>query len=200
MLGDRLHKLSYEHNGVVLLTGVDKPRIGYNPKNKKFGVWFDDTSGVWGNYDRESYGGFFPRTEHFYYTRDMVDIWIKQCQILKSYCQRLIDNNTIFDHDTDLYYHTPRGNIVFNVHDIYFKLAIYSTWSENIFQAKKQSSFFFPEHNNWFFKSEHVSSRACDYHYGQLIDFIDGIKPEYIRYKNDIPMKFRELSTNILVV
>ncbi len=185
-----------QQKNAVLITGVDKPRIGMNPQNKKCGVWFDDFSGVFGNNKSKNLGGFLPNVEHFYYTRKMPNIWLKQSHLFKNAILSLFsqsDRPQIWDRIARL---TPRGNFAFNVHHNFFKTILYKKWNPEIFQAGKPSNFFFSEQNSWFFDTDLVSDKAKEFHTKQINEFIFGISDKYIvRDKNNRPLKFVDLRT-----
>jgi len=197
LIGQMMQKLSDKKNA-VLVTGVDKPRIGYSPRFKKFGTYFDDITLVWGNHTDDVFEGFKPKTEHFYYSTDFSDIWLKQIHILKRSIEPLTSNYDNYKHL--LIATMPNGDQIFNVHDIFFKKILYKQWSEFIFQAGKPSGYFFQEHSNWFFKTDLVSQRVKEYHKGQVLEFIHGVDPKLIVWDNDKPLKFVEMHSQILVI
>lgn len=195
MLADHLRKINESNKDAILLTGVDKPRIVFNPRSKKYSVWFDDFSGLWGNYSLEAHQGFIPKTEHFYYTVNMPHLWLKQCKVIKRTLETMFPSA---EFPKNIYSLSARKNYIFNVHNMFFKKILYKDWSENIFQAKKQTSFFFPEHNNWFFKTDFVEKRAKDYHLGQLFEFISNINSQFVVYGNDgLPKRFVDCTSTI---
>jgi hypothetical protein len=188
-----------EKGRAALITGVDKPRMGYSPVSNQFGVWFDDISGVWGNHAEEAFNGFKPTTEHFYYTPNMTDIWQKQCHIMRKTMEPIItETPEVYNNLRTV---SPRGNHVFKVHHIFFKKMLYKDWSENIFQAEKPQSLFFQEHSNWFFKTKLTDDKTKDFHYGQVLDFISGVDPKFIKYdEKNKPMMFVELGTRVIAI
>jgi|688.fasta_scaffold03268_15 hypothetical protein len=199
MIAKRMRELCEKHNA-VLITGVDKPRIGYNPKSKKFGVWFDDVSGVWGNHTLDSFQGFIPQTEHFYYSIDCPELWMKQIFILRRILHG-IENNDVEKPATRLHYITKRGNHVYYMHSNFFKKILYKNWDTKIFQAGKPTGYFFQEHSDWFFKTNLTDQRTKDYHYGQVIEMIHGISNKYIkRDSTGKPLKFHEMMTRIITL
>jgi hypothetical protein len=199
LIASRMRDLSEKHNA-VLITGVDKPRIGYSPGTKKFGVWFDDVSGVWGNHTIDSFQGFIPCTEHFYYSIDCPELWQKQIFILQKILHS-IENNDIEKPSARLHYVTQRGNHVYYMHSNFFKKILYKNWNTKIFQAGKPTGYFFQEHSDWFFKTNLTDQRAKDYHYGQVMEMIHGISDKYIkRDSNGKPLKFHEMMTKIITI
>lgn len=185
----------------VLLTGVDKPRMGYNPISKKFGVWFEDISGVWGNHAKEALGGYKPTTEHFYYTIDMPELWQKQCYIMRQVMEPIVRTRPEFYNEIHSKSLRGTGNEVFKVHHMFFKKLLYKDWTEDIFQAGKPQSLFFQEHSNWFFKTNLTDQRTKQFHYGQLIEFIHGIDPKFITYDAyGKPLMFNPMQTKIIPI
>jgi len=190
-----------EKGKTVLLTGVDKPRMGYNPSNKKFGVWFDDITLVWGNHVRDAHNGFKPTTEHFYYSIDMPELWQKQCHIMRRTLEPIVTNDHRPEFYNNIHFRTPKGHEVFKVHNMFFKKILYKDWTQDIFQAEKPSGYFFQEHSNWFFKTNLTDQRTKDFHYGQVMEFISGIDPRFIVYdKSGKPLKFIEMSTQVISI
>jgi hypothetical protein len=193
LIGELLRKYN-DKGSTALLTGCDKPRMAFYPGNKKFYVYFDDVTTVWGNYNSAAFAGFKPKTEHFYYTVDMPELWQKQCFILKRIMEPICNREIKCDFYDKITVKTPSGADAFLVHDIFFKKILYEQWSEFIFQAEKPSGYFFQEHSNWFFKSPLVSQKERDFHYGQVMEMIHGINPKFINYDSTgKPLKFIEM-------
>jgi hypothetical protein len=190
-----------ERGKTVLLTGVDKPRMGYNPANNKFGVWFDDITLVWGNHVKEAHSGFKPTTEHFYYSTEMPELWQKQCHIMRRAMEPIVTASERPDFYKNIHYKSPRGNEVFYVHHMFFKKLLYKDWTEDIFQAEKPSGYFFQEHSDWFFKTNLTDQRTKDFHYGQVMEFVSGIDPRFITYdKHGKPLKFNEMQSKVIAI
>lgn len=200
MIAGRMKDLNDKHDA-VLITGVDKPRFGYSLKLNKFATYFDDVTGVWGNHSIDAHDKFIPRTEHFYYTLDMPEIWIKQCLLFQTTLKPIVDRYDATK--LDWYKKFTRidgdGNHLYNVHDIFFKKLLYNdTWSEKIFQADKPSGYFFQEHSNWFFKTSLTSDKVKSYHHGQVINYLSDIDKKYIVYnQNNLPLKFVEMRSKV---
>jgi len=190
-----------EKGKTVLLTGVDKPRMGYNPNNKKFGVWFDDITLVWGNHTNDAHGGFKPTTEHFYYSMEMPELWQKQCHLMRRTLEPIATESERPDFYKDIHFKSQAGNEVFYVHNMFFKKLLYKDWTEDIFQAGKPSGYFFQEHSDWFFKTELTDQRTKDFHHGQVMEFISGIDPRFITYdKTGKPLKFNEMHSKVITI
>ena len=199
MIGQRLRELSEKKQKVCFLIGVDKPRMGFNPNSRKFGIYFDDVSTCWGHYTDESLGGFQPSTEYFYYTIDMPAILQKQAHQIKNIMKTIFDEdqNLFVNQGNDLYYMSKKGNFVFNVHHNFFKKILYPNWDTAIFQAKKPTSFFFQESAFWFTNTKLTDQRSKDYHKGQVLESCHGISDNYIVYNSQrLPLKFLDFSTS----
>jgi hypothetical protein len=201
LIAQKVREYSERGGKAVLLTGVDKPRMGFNPANKKFGVWFDDITLVWGNHVNEAHSGYKPATEHFYYSLDMPEIWQKQCHIMRRTMEPIVNLDERPDFYNDIHYKSYRGNEVFYVHNMFFKKILYKDWTEDIFQAEKPSGYFFQEHSDWFFKTNLTDQRTKDFHYGQVMEFVSGIDPRFIVYDDTgKPLKFTEMQTKVITI
>lgn len=196
LIGQKVREYA-ERGKAVYLTGVDKPKIGYNPNNKKFGTYFEDISLVLGNWTDEAFNGYKPFVEHFYYTTKMPSILKKQLCILKRVLEPMLNSDEPSMIIKRLAKISENKNFYFYMHDIFFKKLLYSTWSEDFFQADKPSGFFFQEHSNWYLKGDLTDKRAKDYHYGQVMEFLHGIDPCLINYNAaGLPLKFKSFSTS----
>lgn len=198
MIAEKMREYS-DKGRAVLVTGVDKPRMGYSPANKRFGVWFDDISTVWGNNAEEAFGGFKPTTEHFYYSIDMPELWQKQCHLMRRTMEPIVNERPAMYND--LHFKSPKGNgnEIFSVHHMFFKQLLYKDWTEDIFQAGKPTSLFFQEHSNWFLQTGLTDQRTKEFHYGQLMEFISGVDSKFIlRDDNGRPLKFYDMQTQII--
>jgi len=190
-----------EKGKTVLLTGVDKPRMGYSPAKKKFGVWFDDITLVWGNHVNDALDGFKPTTEHFYYTMDMPELWQKQCQVMRRIMEPIVTAQQDLNFYNQIHFKNSQGHEVFRVHSMFFKKLLYKNWTTDIFQASKPSGYFFQEHSNWFFKTNLTSNRMKEFHFGQVMEFVSGIDSRFIVYDNaGKPIKFIEMNTEVIVL
>jgi hypothetical protein len=196
MIGQKVRQYA-EKGTAVYLTGVDKPKIGFNPRTKKFGTYFEDISLVLGKYTKEAFDGYNPIVEHFYYTTDMPEVWQKQLHIFKRALEPMIHSSEDMPEAVKrLMYLTPKDNYIFYVHNMFFKKLLYKDWNESFFQAKKPSGFFFQENSDWYLKSNLVGTRAKDYHHGQVMDLLSDINPRFIDYDhNGKPLQFKGLST-----
>lgn len=194
MIGEKAREYN-DRGSVALITGVDKPRLGYSPVTKKFGSWFDDISSALGNYTGELFNGYNPKVEHFYYTTDFPKLWQKQCHTLKNALIPILDQEVKPDNFKRMHIVNAKGNIVFYVHNIFFKKLLYNGWSENIFQATKPSGYFFQEHSDWYLNSPLTSEREKEFHYKQVMELIHGIDPKFIVYnEKGKPLRFADMN------
>jgi hypothetical protein len=200
MIAEKMRKY-HEGGNATLVTGIDKPRMGYNPVNKKFGTWFDDISGHNGLHTDEALGGFMPNFEAFYYTPDMPELWQKACQVVKRAMEPIVISRP--DFYNELYYpgSVTQGAELFKIHHIFFKQLLYKDWSASIFQAQKPKSSFFQDINNWCLNTTLTDQKFKDYHYGQTLEFISGIDPKFISYdSNGKPLKFYDSRSKTIVI
>lgn len=196
LIGQKVREYS-DKGKTAYVTGVDKPRMGYNPTTKKFGVWFDDISLVLGNYTKDLYSGFRPNTEHFYYSTDFPELWVKQCHVVKRAVEPIVSLEPELrpEYFKRMHYVNSKGSIILYTHNIFYKKLLYDGWHEGIFQATKPSGYFFQEHSDWYLKSDLTSHREKDFHYKQVIEFLHGIDPKFITYnERGIPLKFVDLN------
>ena len=202
MLGELMKERSDTKGKVAAISGVDKPRMGYNPRSQLIGTWFDDISTPWNNYSGNPFSGYRPKIEYFYYTLDMIDIWKKQCLIMKRLMEPVVKSNPRPDFYKDLHYMSFRNNEVFRIHHNHFKKTIYSGWDTSIYQAGKPSGYWYAEAAQWFFDSELTDQRTKDYYDGQLLEYINGIDPKFIVWNSSTgkPIKFIELATRAIAI
>jgi hypothetical protein len=197
LIGKRLRELSEKHKKVCFLIGIDKPRLGYSTKFKKFGVFFDDVSTCWGHYTAESLSGFQPTTEYFFYSLDMPSIIVKQVHSIIKKIKPVIDENTNYQiHEIHDLYFKKNDNLILKVHHDFFKKILYPKWDVSIFQAGKPTSFFFQESAYWFTNTNLTDKKTKDYHFGQVLESCDSIDKSFIvKNRHDIPLKFIDMTT-----
>jgi hypothetical protein len=195
LIGKRLRDLS-DRGSVAMVAGIDKPRMGYSHVSKKFGVWFDDVSTCWGHYNDYAFAGFSPKTEYFYYTQDLPELWQKQCMILKRAMEPIMALDRKPEFYKQLHFKSANGNDVFYVHDIFFKNLLYENWDPLTFQAGKPTSFFYQESADWYTKSSFTTQREKDFHIGQVNEMISTINNNFIDFdENGRPLQFKNMST-----
>jgi hypothetical protein len=197
MLGKLARDRHKTHKRVAVISGIDKPRIGYNPNTEKIGTWIDDISVTFNNVSSHTgLDGFKLRVEFFYYTPDMVDIWKKQCQLMNRAICPMVSQHPRPEIYKHIQNRSPRGNEVFNVHDNFFKKILYSTWDTTIYQANKPNSHWYNETSAWFW-SDLIDKRTKEYYTGQLNSFISGVDPRFIVWDatTKLPLRFINFST-----
>lgn len=203
LIGKRVREIQEKYKKVCFLIGVDKPRLGYNLENKKFGTYFDDVSTCWGHYKNDALQGFQPTTEYFFYTLDMPSIIIKQINCMLRKIKPMMDENLDFDlHDvTDIWAKGNNNRIIFNVHHNFFKKIIYPNWDTNIFQARKPTSFFYQESAYWFTNTSMTDEKTKEYHSGQVRESCHGINENFIvKSRKGKPLKFVDMYTKPIIV
>jgi hypothetical protein len=202
MLGELMKKRNDQYGSVAAISGVDKPRMGFNPRSGIIATWFDDISTPWNNYSGNPFNGFKPKIEYFYYTLDLIDIWKKQCLILKRLMNPIVSAEVRPEFYKDIHYRSFKNNEIFRVHHNFFKKVIYSGWDTTIYQAGKPSGYWYAEAAQWFFDSDLTDKRTKDYYDGQLLEYIDGIDPEFIVWNptNGKPVKFIELASKSIPI
>jgi hypothetical protein len=202
MLGELMKQRSETKGKVAAISGVDKPRMGYNPRSKIIATWFDDISTPWNNYSGDPFNGYKPRIEYFYYTLDMIDIWKKQCLIMKRLMDPIVRSEPRPEFYKDIHYMSFKNNEIFRVHHNYFKKVIYESWDTSIYQAGKPSGYWYAEAAQWFFDSDLTDKRTKDYYDGQLLEYISGVDPKFIVWNktNNKPVKFIELATKSIAI
>jgi len=202
LIGQRVREISEKHKKVCFLIGIDKPRVGYNIKSNKFGIFFDDVSTCWGHHTDVSLAGYQPTTEYFFYSLDMPSILIKQSHSIVNRVKPIINEieNFSLNEINDLYF-KKGDNLIFKVHHNFFKKIIYPNWDVNVFQAGKPSSFFFQESAYWFTNSSLTDKRTKQYHLGQVLESCDDINDNFIvKSKDGIPLKFVDMTTRPILV
>jgi len=201
LAAERMRKHYDDGLNATVITGIDKPRMGYNPVSKKFGTWFDDISGHNGLHTEEALGGFTPNFEAFYYTPDMPELWQKACHVMKRTMEPIVTSRPPFYSDLVHRSVIGVGSEIFNVHHIFFKKLLYKDWSESIYQASKPNSIFFNDINNWCLNTSLTDQKFKDYYNGQALEFISGVEPKFIRYDSTgRPLKFNDAMTKVIPI
>jgi hypothetical protein len=189
---EKIHALDKD---ACLVFGVDKPRLTYFKKEDKFKFYFSDFTNVYGNWPRSTFGAPRVGTELFYYSSSMPLIPVKQCKQIEQGLRRVLDpthplHNQVF---------MDRKEIkIVDVHHDYVKSLLYPDWNTKIYQAKKQSSIFFPEQTKWI---SSMSGQFDDFYKGQLNEIIHGISPRLIEYDNlGRPSKLKEMASKFNII
>ena len=191
------HYLAYEsvskHDNSCVVLGIDKPRILYDKKDKKFKSYFFDFNTIHGHFPKDTFKQGIASTEYFYFDPEMPYIPVKQChQILEELINILSPNhrfhNQVLKDSGDKY--------IVDVHHDYIKQLLYPGWNTNIFQANKNFSYFFVEVNNWMLTSSLTDLKIKDFAISQGKELSYGIDSRFIVYDdNKVPHKFIDMFT-----
>jgi hypothetical protein len=202
LLGHLMMVRGDQKKRVASISGIDKPRMGYNPKTGKIGTWFDDVSVPWDNYSGDPFDGFQPRIEYFYYTLDMIDLWKKQCITLKRLMEPIVNSDPRPEFYKQIHYRSFKNNEIFRVHHNFFKKTLYSGWDTSLFQAGKPKGYWYNESAQWFFDGVATNKRTKDYFHSQLLDFISEIDPKFVVWDKELnrPLRFIDLATKSIHV
>lgn len=176
----------------TILYAIDKPKISYDGKQKKWYCRFSDFHANYSEFSYETFGGDQPKIEYFYYTPDLPKIVIKQCALIKKFLESasLVENPTSQLYKELITERTFKGQSTTSL-DLYahhniIKKILYNDWNTEVYQANKGSSVFYNENFcSWFYRSNSVTQRIIDYHEGQLIEQLSGIDPYFLDYMKD---------------
>lgn len=202
--GGRYHKL-YEtarnrekYGKVCCITGLDKPRIIYNRNQKKFFSLYSDFNNVYTHSPKYVFGGDPATIEYFYLTYDFPQINVKQSYELKYEIQKIVSSKNI-ELYKDLLINSFNDAVhIFDVHHDIFKKALYKTWDNNIWQAKKSGNIFYTPQAQWFFDDKYVNDRTRDYFEKQLFELLNGIDKQFIVYENDKPIALQTIMSSAI--
>jgi hypothetical protein len=183
---------SGDGKNVAIIYGVDKPRMMFHGGTRKFGVFFSDFANNFGGFPDETFNGFQPKTEFFYYTPDLPAITQKQAHVLKRAYINLGDkweDKPLFSKIT--------GNLgIFEAHSNFVKRALYSTWRSGLWQTEKASKHFYTEGTQFFTDTDLVEDSVRDVFMGQVKELVYGISPELMEFNPDgTPEKMKVLYT-----
>ena len=183
LMTDHLRKVNKK---VCQLLAVDKPRIKYNKKLKRWECYFHDFNNMMCRWGPESFNRTEPKTEYFYYAPTMPMLLVKQCYVIR---HAMMMQNYIPDA-----LDSPDGSsIIFWPHTDFIKKAIYPEWDTSIFQAEKASKFFYHEHTQWFLDSIKNDKRMMDFYEGQLDEMKSGIAPDLLDYEDGRAVRFKDV-------
>jgi hypothetical protein len=192
-LTELMRQRAGSYQRVACITGLDKPRIGYNKHAKKFMSQYNDLTNAFADYTAHDLD--FPAVmENFYYTPDLPTLNQKQCFVLKNEILRIIKNNPLAI--KSLLAKENSNALIFNTHHDHFKKLLYKTWDSTIWQAKKHSNFFYSAHTDWFYNSDITSSRTKDFYDKQVLELVHGINERYVVYENGKPSLLTSFMTN----
>ena len=85
---------------------------------------------------------------------------------------------------------------VIKVHHPFIKSILYDNFDPNVWQARKLTSQFYLESGSWFFDKSFVSDRTKDFYDAQIREYVQGIDPTLVEYKNGKPRNFKNFFTN----
>jgi hypothetical protein len=169
----------------AIITGIDKPRVIYCPKTKRFATYFLDFHSMWGGVSDAIYGGFHPTIEYFYYAWEFPKLIKKQSHLIKKAVTPIIEGEAASNTPmyTDLL-HPKRDTFpydIFNVQLDFFERLIYpKTYNPNIFQAEKPTSLLYAEANNWFTDSHLTDQKIKSFYTGQIQEFVSDIAKGFL--------------------
>lgn len=197
MIGEKLRSLS-EKVKACAISGLDKPRLMYNPITNKFASYFHDLTNGFGNYSEASFDGFRPDFQHFYYTSDMPQLMQKQCFVIK----REILNQLKIDYSIikNLIITNVGDFLILDMHTDYIKNILYKHWKVNpAWQADKDTHrLFYQSQSIWFHDEKFTTKRERDYYAGQVDDLITGINDSFIHYYNGKIGKFKDMTSSLI--
>lgn len=183
-LAELMRDRADSYQKVACITGLDKPRVAYDSKSKKFLSQYSDLTNAFADYTAHDLD--FPAViENFYYTPDMPILNQKQCFVLKNEILRIFENNPAFIRP--LLNKTHSGMLIFDMHHDHFKKLLYKSWDSSIWQAKKHGNFFYSAHTDWFYNTDITSSRTKEFYDKQVLELVYGIDKRYIVYEDGKP-------------
>lgn len=186
-------KKTAEHDNACVVTGVDKPRILFDTRDKKFKSYFLDFNTIFGHFPYDTFKGDLPKTEYFYYDPEMPYITIKQCRQILEHLFPILDEQHPLH--SSIMRKTGAAYIV-EVHHDYVKKLLYPDWNTDIYQAGKPIFHFYNEIGQWATSTDVTDSKTKDFYDGQIKEIVEGINPFFVlRDKNNKPTKLREFGT-----
>jgi len=202
MLAERIRKYM-DKGSVACVTGIDKPRMTWDPAGKRFGMFFTDITVVWGKHSKIAFDGFIPNMEYFYFSLDMPEILQKQTAILKRILRPIVTAPIRPPFYKELHKMSSIGQVeIMQMDTDFFKTILYKQWKPgSVFQAGKPSGYFYQESAEWFYKSPLTDKRTKDYHDGQINELIHGIDERFIvRDEAGKPLKFIDKVSNLILL
>jgi len=163
---------------ICWITGNDKPRILYNPKEKIFKTYWQDISFTHGALDNHALSGFKPTVENFYYNQDIVEITLKQCALIKKALIPIFRHQdlSVINAQNLIQSVTERGNYVIDVHHDFIKKILYPQWDTSIFQAEKPENQGHGDGNGYqYYYSGLLDKNLLDHAWGQIRDWYGAI-------------------------
>jgi hypothetical protein len=168
-----------KYGKVAVITGLDKPRIAYNPMSKAFYSVFEDFSNGFINQGNLSSDEI--TTEHFYYTWRYPKLNQKMCFVIKNALLEAMKTPELY---SSLLLKTRDGIHIYDMHKDFFKKILYETWDLNIWQAQKSGNIFYSPITQWVFDKDITTDKTREYYNKQLLELIEGIDDHLFNYEN----------------
>ncbi len=168
-----------KYGKVAVITGLDKPRIAYDPMNKVFYSVFEDFSNGFMNQGNLSSDEI--TTEHFYYTWRYPKLNQKMCFVVKNALLEIMKIPNLY---AALLLKTRDGLHIYDMHKDFFKKVLYETWDLNIWQAEKSGNIFYSPITQWVFDKDITTDKTREYYNKQLLELIEGIDDHLFNYEN----------------
>lgn len=185
---------------VGCITGVDKPRLAFNPKTGKFFSLYADTNNLTQfpeiAYKETKDDIFF---DHFYLTYELPEINQKQCFVFKNAILELLHKRDILLYKSLLFRVTEHGVHVFDTHHDFFKSLLYDFWDNTVYQATKSDNFFYPPNMQWYYNSIQDNKRINDFLDKQITEILQGVDQQFIVEQNGKPSNFKHFMTEPIV-
>ena len=177
---------------VCVIYGVDKPRISCNILKRQVAFYFNDFNMILGN-NKETFDMFNGNVEYFYYTNQLPVLHQKQCFAIKNALLHLLEHDVSFYKSLIQEKHGETD--IINVHHPFLKSVLYDNFDPSVWQTTKQSSQFYLENGAWFFNRSFVDKRTKDFYDAQVREFVQGVDPRLVMYKDGKPSSFKNFNT-----
>lgn len=185
-----------KYGSVGCISGVDKPRIAYNPTSGKFFSLYSDTNNLIYfpklSFDQTGYDLYF---DHFYLSYEFPEINQKQCFIFKHKILELIHSENIELYKSLVMKVTDDGTHVYDTHQDFFKTLLYDFWDNTLYQAIKSDNFFYPPAMKWYHDEIANDKRSNDFLDKQILEILHGIDDRFISKQNGKPSNFKHITT-----
>jgi hypothetical protein len=188
LMTDHLRKVKKK---VCQLLAVDKPRIKYNIRLKRWECFFHDFNNLMCRWGPDSFNRTEPKTEYFYYAPTMPMLLVKQCYVIRN--AMMLKYRDKEDHFADAFHTPDRSSAIIWPHTDFIKKTIYPEWDTSIFQAEKASKYFYHEHTQWFLNSINNDKRMMDFYEGQLNEMKSGIASDLLDYEDGKAVRFKDV-------
>ena len=142
---------------------------------------------------------FDTKIEFFYYASEFPKLFQKQCFAVKRFLMYLLETKNPYFYKL-CWLIRPDGLHVIDAHDDLIKKVLYEdNVDHSLFQVRKNTSHFYSEHGDWFFKQKLVKSRLTENYDKELQEFLYEIDPSLIDFDKEYfkgkPNKFRMIFT-----